>query len=131
MTYPLLPSAAKAFVEWAEAHAALAALHGGRVGTRLAAALPAVRVQRVGGIAPDPWLDEPLLQVECWAASEGAADDLARTFVAALPDFRGTLAGGRVHTAQVESGPYWSPDDPKLSTSARYILTIRLVTTSS
>jgi len=68
------------------------------------------------------------MQVECWAPDEGGADLLARTVVAALPDFRGTFAGGRVWTYQVESGPYWAPDDPQLSSNARYILTVRLLT---
>lgn len=129
MTLALLPSAEVASVSWAKAQTDLAAIHGGRVGTKLNATLPAIRVQRVGGSPVDPWEDRPLVQWECWAADQGAADLLVRTLVAALPLFKGTFAGGRVYTFAVESGPFWSPDDPALSQNARYIITTRLVTT--
>ena len=114
-------------IAWASAQPDLAALHGGRVGTRLHATLPAIRVQRVGGVVPEPWEDNPLIQVECWGASEGPADTLARTFVAALPQFRGVFADGRVWGWGVES-MFMSPDDPDLSNHIRYILTLRLLT---
>jgi len=129
VTVTLLPSAEVASVAWAKAQPDLVPLHGGRVGTRLNATLPAIRVQRVGGSPVDPWEDRPLIQWECWAADQAAADLLVRTLMAALPSFRGTFAGGRVYTYTIESGPYWAPDDPDLSTNARYILTARLVTT--
>ncbi len=126
----LLPSAEQVMVTWAKAHTALAAIHGGRVGTRLNATLPAVRLSRVGGVPPEPWRDEPSIQVECWAADQGTADLLARTFVAALPDLRNiVVAGGRVYTGVVTAGPFWAPDDPSLSNNARYIVSISLLTT--
>lgn len=129
MALALLPSAEVAAVAWAKAQTDLAAIHGGRVGTKLNATLPAIRVQRIGGVAEDPWEDRPLVQWECWAADQAAADLLVRTLVAALPLFRGAYAGGRVWTFAIESGPFWSPDDPSLSSNARYIITTRLVTT--
>lgn len=128
MSLTLLPSAAKVTVAWLKGNADLAALHGGRVGTKLNATLPAIRVQRIGGSPDEVWEDSPLLQIECWAADEGAADDLARSVVAALPTIRGAAPGGRVYTYAVESGPYWAPDDPQLSNNSRYILTVRLLT---
>ena len=124
----LLPSAPKQVIRWAEAQSDLLALHGGRVGTKLSSTLPAIRVQRIGGSIPDTWDDRPLIQVECWGATEGDADTLARTFVGALPQFRGTLADGKVWAAAVESF-FWAPDDPQLSSNSRYILTVRLLTT--
>lgn len=130
MTVPLLPSAPKAAVVWAKAQPDLAAIHGGRVGTRLHAARPAVRVVQIGGQVVHPREGRPLLQFECWASDEDTADTLARTLVGALPTFRGVFSDGRVHTFAVESGPYWAPDDPELSQDARYIVTARLVTTS-
>lgn len=129
MALTVLPSAEVAAVTWGKAQTDLAAIHGGRFGTKLNATLPAVRVQRIGGSPVDPWEDRPLLQFECWAADQGTADVLARTLVAALPTFRGAYAGGRVYTYSIESGPFYSPDDPSLSTNSRYVITARLVTT--
>jgi hypothetical protein len=85
-------------------------------------------VQRIGGSPTDPWEDNPLLQVEAWAADEGTADLLIRTWVAALDDFRHRAATGQVYTYQIESGPFWAPDDPQLSNNSRYIITVRLLT---
>jgi hypothetical protein len=130
VTVSLLPSAAVVMVAWLKANPDLAAIHGGRVGTKLNATLPAIRVQRVGGVPAEPWRDAPVMQVECWAADEGAADLLARTVVAALPTLRGTYPSGQVWSYEVDSGPFWAPDDPSLSNNARYILTVRLLATS-
>lgn len=117
-------------VAWAKAQTDIAALTGGRVGTRLNATLPAIRLQRVGLAPPEPWQDDASIQVECWALDQATADLLARTVVAALPSIRNTtVTGGRVYSYQITSGPFWSPDDPALSTNARYILTVDLLTT--
>lgn len=131
MSLILLPSAPVLTIAWLKAQTDLAAIHGGRVGTKLNATLPALRVQRIGGSSPDPYQDEPVMQFECWAADEATADLLARTLVAALPTIRGlTLPSGRVYTYEIESGPFWLPDDPQLSSNDRYILTVRLLTTA-
>lgn len=131
MTLSLLPSAPALTVAWLKTQTDLAAIHGGRVGTKLNATLPAIRVQRIGGMSPDVYEDQPLMQFECWAADEGTADRLVRTLVAALPSFRdATNADGKVWTYSIESGPLWMPDDPQLSTNARYLLTARLITTT-
>jgi len=136
MPLTLLPSAVAAFVAWAKAQTDLAAIHSGRVGTKLNATLPAMRVQQLGG-APDGYenVDEPLLQAECWAADDVAAELFVRTLVAALKDpvtgFRHrAITGGRVYTFDIDSGPFFAPDDPQLSTNVRYVLTLRLLTTS-
>lgn len=126
---PLLPSGAVLFVAWAKADQDLAAIQGARVGTKLNATLPATRVQRIGGTPESPQLDQPVLQVECWAADEGTADTLARTYLAVLDRFRHRAATGQVHTYAVESGPFFSPDDPSLSSNVRFIFTVRLITT--
>ncbi len=124
----LLPSAPALTVAWLKGNLALTAIHGGRVGTRLNATLPAIRVQRIGGPPREVWEDVPLMQVECWAADEAAADLLVRTVIAESPTFRGTFATGRVYTGAIDSGPYWAPDDPALSNNARYVVTMRLLT---
>lgn len=128
MVLTLLPSAEVLTVAWLKANTDLLAIHGGRVGTKLASTLPAVRVQRVSGAVVELWEDQPVLQVDCWAADQATADTLARSVVAALPTFRGSYGSGRVWGYRVESGPFWSPDDPNMSNNARYILTVRLVT---
>ena len=129
MTETLLPSASVLTVAGLKANAELTAIHGGRVGTKLNNVLPAIRVQRISGSSPDPWQDQPVMQVECWAADEGAADLLARTVVAALPGMRSTYGTGRVWSYAVESGPYFAPDDPALSNNSRFIVSVRLLTT--
>jgi hypothetical protein len=130
MTVTLLPSAPVITVAWLKANSDLAAIHGGRVGTRLNSVLPAIRVQRIGGIPQETWRDEPVMQIECWAADEGTADQLARTVVAVLPTVRGTYPSGRAWSYVIESGPFWAPDDPALSNNSRYILTVRILTTT-
>lgn len=133
MVLTLLPSAPAALIAWAKNQTDLAAIHGGRVGTKLNTTLPAIRVQRIGGSADDDaTIDEPLMQVELWAADDVTAEQFARNFVAALPGFRHTniAGGGKLHTWTIESGPYFATDDPALSANVRYVLTLRLLTTS-
>ena len=128
-TAHLLPSAQALTVAWLKANPELAAIHGGRVSTRLNATLPAVRVARVGGVSPDVWEDNPVIQIECWAKDDVEADRLARTVVAALPTFRGKFPAGTVYSYSIDGGIYGSPDDPNLSNNVRSILTVRLLTT--
>lgn len=122
---PKLPSAEALVVTWLKSRSALTAIHGGRVSTRLKNTLPAIRVQRIGGIVAEDWEDQPVVQIECWAADEDIADDLSRTVVAELPSVR----GGQVKTYEIESGPYMVPDDPALSTNSRYTLDVRFIIT--
>jgi hypothetical protein len=126
----LLPSAPALFVAWAKTNTALNAIQAGRVATKLNATLPATRVQRIGGIPESPQIDQPILQVECWAADEVTAERLARTYVAELDTFRHRAPTGQVFTYSFESGPFYSPDDPALSQNVRYLFSIRLVTTA-
>lgn len=127
MTVALLPDAEALFVSWAKSHPDLSVLHGGRVGTVLNATLPALRVTRVG-VAPDErWEDVAELQVDCYAADQGAANLLARTVTAALPDLQGDRPGfGWVGSADVTVGPVWLPDND--TGRARYMLAVTLTT---
>jgi hypothetical protein len=126
----LLPSAPEVLGTFLRTQPDLAAIHGGRVGTRLASTLPAIRVQRVGGTPLDVWEDRPSMQIECWAANDAAAELFVRTVLAVLPEFRHRgVTGGRMWTYSVTSGPYFSADDPDLSTNVRYILTVSLLLT--
>lgn len=125
----LLPSAPAMLIAWAKVQADLVAIQGARVGTRLNATLPASRIQRVSGTPTDPWQDNPVLQIEAWAGNEGDADLLIRTWIAALDQVRQTTAAGHLYTYQIDSGPFWAPDDPQYSSNSRYIITVRLLTT--
>lgn len=129
MTLSLLPSAPALLVAWAKTQPDLVAIQGTRIGTKLNATMPCTRIQRIGGNPPDTWEDQPVIQVEAWAADEATADLLIRTWVAALEQVRQTTASGKVYTYQIDSGPFWAPDDPQLSSHSRYIITVRLVTT--
>jgi 5-methylcytosine-specific restriction endonuclease McrA len=100
VTATLLPSAPVLFIARARTHPDLVAIQSTRVGTKLNATLPATRVQRIGGTPPELWRDDPVLQVEAWAADEGTADLLIRTWVAALPDFRHRAPTGEAVLAQ-------------------------------
>lgn len=130
MTVALLPDAETVLVTWATANSDIIALVSGRVGTKLNGTLPAIRVTRIGDPPRDPWEDDANLQVECWAANSVAASLLVRTVLAALPTIRNTsVSGGRVYTYSIGSGPFYSPDDPNVSTNARYIFTVSLLIT--
>jgi len=129
MPVTLLPSAISAAVSWLKNQPTVTAITGSRVGTRLNATLPAIRVQRVGNPPPAEWADDASIQIECWAQDEITAELLARTVIAALPDIRGyPVTGGRVHTYTVSAGPYFAPDEPP-STLARFVMTVDLLTT--
>lgn len=123
----LLPSAEVVFVAWAKAHPSLEPLHGGRVGTRLNATRPCLRVQRLGHPQVDAWEDAPELQVEAWATSETSADQLIRTLIAALPDIFGERTGALITGYEITVGPWYAPDED--TALHRYIATIILFLT--
>lgn len=87
-------------------------------GAALTAALPVVRVLRIGGVADmrgwaDPASrDNPRFSVDCYAASEDAAMQLALTVLAAwelLPNR--TTDDGEVEGISQETGPQDRPED--------------------
>jgi hypothetical protein len=122
---PILPSSEALVVAWLKSRPALTAIHGGRVATKLKTTLPAIRVQRIGGVVVNDWEDQPVVQIECWASDEDTADALSRTVVAELP----TVRGAQVKTYEMEAGPYMVPDDPSLSTNSRYNVDVRFIIT--
>lgn len=81
-----------------------------------------VTVRRTGGVKQNVVMDEATLAVECWAATDEAAHDLAQIARAALHAARGTVVGsvtlGRVSEV---SGPGLLPDP--LSDHSRYTQT--------
>lgn len=109
---PLMPDFDQVLVDYLAGHTALAPLHGGRVGTRLAAGveLCAVRVAGLGGPAPWPWESNPEYQAEWWGGTEDEAKTLARTGEAAIWGLLGPVAGGHVSGIAVPLTQLWQPD---------------------
>ncbi|MGW0920084.1 hypothetical protein ACWD3J_13840 [Streptomyces sp. NPDC002755] len=87
-------------------------------GTALTAALPVVRVLRIGGVADvrgwsDPASrDNPRFSVDCYAADDGAAMQLARRVCAEWELLPGQVtADGIVTGISQETGPQDRPED--------------------
>lgn len=108
--FATMPDVDQAFVDYLDTCPPLVPLHGGRVGTRLAAgSLPSVRVARIGGTQPWPWEALPEYQVEWWGGSEFEAKALARAGEAALWGFLGAVAW--VTGVALPVSMLWSPDE--------------------
>jgi len=112
MTYPAvtLPDAELLLGGWLRT-----ALPGRRVVTELPAdleaVLPAVLVTRIGGGRTQHVLDNPRLDVDCFASTRELAIDLARQVESLIPTLRGvTTGGGTVGWVGVEVGASWRPD---------------------
>ena len=121
--FALLPDVDQALVTFLTEHAALAPLHGGRVGTALQSSATSIRIANLGGPEGFPWDATDAFQVECWGGDQGQANRLARTVVAATPDLRGPIAGGHVSAAVVTLLPLWQPD---ANGRPRYIVHIEI-----
>lgn len=113
-----------------------AALGGVRVLTdtpaNLEKVLPVVQVTRFGGADVAPGIDRPVVDIDCYAATRGAASDLAeRVRYALLYQLPGTSIGTvgipRVDTV---TGPTWRPyDNPALRRfGASYAVTTHAAT---
>jgi len=122
--FALLPDIDQILVDFLTNHAALAPLHGGRVGTQLAAGDdPAIRTSSLGGNQPWPWQSLQEFQIESWGGDQGDAKLLARTVEAAVYDLLGPITGGWVRGVAVLLAQLWSPDDQ--TGRARYITQIQ------
>lgn len=81
-----------------------------------------VRAWRTGGGAINRVLDEPIITVQGWAASDARAEELAaRCRDALLNDYTGMPL---VRGVEIISGPYRDPDPD--SETPRYTVTARL-----
>jgi hypothetical protein len=86
-----------------------------------------VRVRRRGGPRRDVVLETPLLLVDCWAAEEVVASDLARLAAGVFASLQGqTVAGSHITHAEILGGPSNDPDPD--SASPRYSFTGQLTT---
>lgn len=125
MTYELLPDLDAVLVSFLKNNSSLAPLHGGRVGTKLAAGdTSAVRTSSLGGIQTWPWQAVQEFQIEWWGGDQGQAKLLARTGEAVIYDLEGHVTGGWIRGVEVALGQLWSPDD--VTGRARYITQIRI-----
>lgn len=86
-----------------------------------------VTVRRTGGPRQNLVMDEATLAVECWAATDQAAHDLAQVARTALHAAQGTRTGGVTIGRVVEvSGPGLLPDP--VSDHSRYTQTFTVAT---
>jgi hypothetical protein len=82
-----------------------------------------VYVRRVGGTARDVVIDDATLAVECWAATQAAAHDLAQTARAELHALAGDVVDGVTVFRVIDiAGPADLPDP--VSDQARYTFTV-------
>lgn len=110
MTYPQLPDMEQELCDFLTTHTALAALHGGRVGTELQSDLVCLQVTALGGPQPWPWESAPEFQISSWGGTKAEANILDRTVRAAVFDLRGqAVTGGRVIGIGVRLAGLWSP----------------------
>lgn len=96
--------------EWLKAQAAVTAICGKRIDHTLAGVYPAIRLTDFGPIQHGPEEDLRRIQIECWAADYGTAEDLAATVVSVIPESVGTWATGYCAGGDVVSGPFANPD---------------------
>jgi hypothetical protein len=107
-----LPDVEAALVTYLTSHAALAPLHGGRVGTELHSDLTSLQVTALGGVQPWPWESTPEFAVGSWGGTKAQASALDLAVAAAVFDLVGTsITGGRVIGAGVRLAHLWSPAD--------------------
>lgn len=82
-----------------------------------------VIVPRLGGQRRNVVVDDATIGVECWAATNGQAHDLAQLVRALIHAAQGTTVGGvQVYRVQEFAGPARLPDPE--SHQARYVLTV-------
>ena len=121
--FALLPDVDQALVAFLTQHAALAPLHGGRVGTALQSSATSIRIANLGGTQSQSWAADVTFQVECWGGDQQQANVLARTVVAAARDLCGPITGGYVTAAVPTLLPLWQPDP---NGRPRYIVHLEL-----
>jgi hypothetical protein len=110
VTYPLLPDMEQALVTFLTAHAGLATLHGGRVGTELQTDLVCLQVTSLGGQQPWPWEAVPEFQISSWGGTKAQASTLDLTVRSAIFELLGTaVTGGRVVGIGIRLAGLWSP----------------------
>lgn len=112
MTFTPLPDMEAELITWLAAHASLAPLHGGRVGTELQADLVCLQVTSLGGPQPWPWEATPEFSISSWGGTKAEANLLDRTVRAVVFELLGqAVTGGRVTQVGVRLSGLWSPGE--------------------
>lgn len=99
---------------------------GGRIffGFSNDAALPQIRLQRIGGTD-----DRALIQFDVWAANKAQAADAAALLATAADNLSRYVSGGTLlHGAAVE-GVSWQPDDE--GNAPRYVVDVTFTATAA
>ena len=110
MSFTPLPDMEQELVTFLTAHAGLAPLHGGRVGTELQSDLACLQVTGLGGQQPWPWEAVPEFQVSSWGGTKAQASALDLTLRSAIYGLHGTaVTGGRVISVAIRLAGLWSP----------------------
>jgi hypothetical protein len=122
-------SVEKLLVAWLESQLPTVTRVVTELPAQLATKLPVVQVVRFGGPDDQPTIDLPTVDVDCYAASRGTAEDLAED-VRDLLRFTlpgKTVGGTTVSRVQTIAGPHWRPwDDTTMRRyGASYQLTVR------
>jgi hypothetical protein len=98
-----------------------------RVGTRLGATFPAVRVAVVGGASrPTNNTGSPTMQWEAWGNTEAEAALLAKAIDGVADELAGTYTAGKI-VASWRQGYYFHSRDPETNRD-RYLGQIGLLT---
>lgn len=124
MTVTLLPDVERLLTTFLRAQSEVSSLAGSRVGTEAFTTFPFVRVRRVGGfpaLSRPLQVDRPLVQIEGYAETKGAARLLTETCRAVIAErIVGTHATGVVSGATF-GALLWLPDEDFTPPKPRYI----------
>lgn len=123
----VLPDVIPPTVAWLNARPEVTALVADRIGTLLPAdeAWPAVRLDLIGGLTIfEQRLDQPTIQVQCFATTDLQARTVARTVRAALFAMVGHRIPNLLSVVDVDtSSPQLLPDDSRTPTVAHATFT--------
>lgn len=127
MPSPLFPDEEALVCEFLRRQPTIAAVVGDRVGTRLNAVFPCIRVTSLGGSTPEWYEWQSAVQVEAWAELyyQQTAKNLALAVMAVVFDLDANYAPQQVSSANIRNGPLFMPDPD--TERPRYIVDIELV----
>jgi hypothetical protein len=122
-----LPDPEAIFVAGLRAQPTITAWVSTRIGTKLGATFPAVRVRLISGASRlVANTGRPLMQWESWADDEAMAARVAQAIDGVADQLAGTYTGGKI-VGSYPVGQYFHSDD-EATTRTRYIGQIGLIT---
>lgn len=101
---------------------------GTKVYSRVPSPTPAefIRVERLGGIRRNLFLDRPRVDIECWSDSEEGAEALCSKVRAHVLAMAGAHGDTTVYDVAEVSGPQWLPDSA--TSKPRYAFAVEFST---